>query len=431
MDKLLKGLLGFAVLAFLATAGASTSLAVGGLVGDCADCHTMHNSQQGAPVAKAGLNGTASVTPNPTLLKLDCIACHAQNTGSKIVTMPGGSTIPQVYHTDTTDLAAGNFKHIADGGERKGHNVVDLVAADSTFTAPPGYRADHSGVVFNFEVDKLTCAGNMGCHGIRGQQLDEGDVELGIDPSYRTGLTALSGYDGATAGTTAYFRGAHHSSYDGLKTDGANPNFYQNTLAHSYRFIRGLKGSGNEVDRWQNVDSDSHNEYAGDYASEINRNTNYATATCARCHLGTSSGSSRLYTPNSTMTGFCITCHGSFHSSGVTNGSSGAFLRHPSDYVIPDRAEYSAYTTYDVSALVARPVASFVTGFTPSATVNPGTDLVMCLSCHVAHASPYDGMLRFDYSAMTAGGYLDNDAAAAAGGCLACHTSKGVLPENR
>jgi hypothetical protein len=427
---LLKGLLGFMALACLATAGASNALAVGGLVGDCVDCHTMHNSQQGAPVAKAGLNSTASVTPNPTLLKLDCIACHAQNTGSKIVTMPGGSTIPQVYHTDSTDLAADNFKHIADNGERKGHNVVDLVTADSTFSRPPGYR-NHDSLGFEFNVDKLTCAGNMGCHGLRGQQLDEGDIESGIAATYRSGLTALSGYDGPTAGNTSYVRGAHHTSYDGLKTDGSNPDFYQNTLAHSYRFIRGLKGSGNVVDRWQNVDSVSHNEYAGGYVNDTIKNTNYESALCTRCHFSNNSQTARLYTPNSTMTGFCITCHGSFHSSGVTNGTSGAFLRHPSDYVIPDRDEYSAYTLYDVSALVARPVAAFVPGFTPSSTVNPGTDLVMCLSCHVAHASPYDGMLRFDYSAMTAGGYLDHAAAATAGGCLACHTSKGVLPENR
>ena len=40
-------------------------------------------------------------------------------------------------------------------------------------------------------------------------------------------------------------------------------------------------------------------------------------------------------------------------------------------------------------------------------------------------------MLRFDYQAMTAGFYADVPTAQAEGGCLACHTAKGVAPQNR
>jgi predicted CXXCH cytochrome family protein len=112
---------------------------------------------------------------------------------------------------------------------------------------------------------------------------------------------------------------------------------------------------------------------------------------------------------------------------GSENGTSGAFLRHPSDWVIPNSSEYSAYTSYDISAPVARPSVATAA----SATVTPGTDMVMCLSCHAAHATDYDYMLRGDYSAMTAGGYADIATATGEGFCLACHTTKGVLPENR
>ena len=133
--------------------------------------------------------------------------------------------------------------------------------------------------------------------------------------------------------------------------------------------------------------------------------------------------------------GMCTTCHGYFHAAGGTgadadltnNGVSGAFLRHPSDYVIPSTGEYSAYTTYDPTAPVARPTVVS----SASATVQPGTDLVMCLTCHAAHGTAYDYMLRFDYTTMTAGFYGDIPTAQAAGGCLACHTTKGVLPVNR
>jgi hypothetical protein len=413
-----------------------------GLIGQCADCHTMHNSQGGEPVARQFGKAAPDGTRNPNLLKFDCLACHAQDAaGPNVALLPGGSRVPQVYHGDSSDLAAGNFRHIVTGGDRKGHNVVDVVPADSTFTDPPGFRhfvADPNGpnILFDFDVTKFTCAGTMGCHGMRGQLLEAGDEFSGTDPVFRTGLTALSGYDGSGA-TTALFRGAHHANYDGLKTDGAHPNFYQNPLAHSYRFIRALKGYGNQTDRWRNVGAESHNEYAGGYVNTTLRDTNYeTTTTCTRCHTGGQGGeTSRLTVPNQTMTGFCITCHSSFHSSGATNGTSGAFLRHPSDYVIPNRGEYANYTSFDATAPVARPVEEFVGSFTQSPAVRPGTDMVMCLSCHVSHASPYDGMLRFDYAAQTsymrAGYFPTVPEAQAAGGCLACHTTKGVLPQNR
>ncbi len=103
-----------------------------GLVGDCSDCHTMHNSEQGQKVAIYGVGGTfVPGTPLPiqNLLRMDCIACHAQNSSDKIVTMPGGSTIPQVYHQDATgDLAAGNFAYIS--GTKTGH--------EGTFTIGDG-----------------------------------------------------------------------------------------------------------------------------------------------------------------------------------------------------------------------------------------------------------------------------------------------------
>jgi len=136
---------------------------------------------------------------------------------------------------------------------------------------------------------------------------------------------------------------------------------------------------------------------------------------------------------NNSMSGFCSSCHGYFHSSGggdyVNNGVSGAFLRHPSDYIIPESGEYAAYDVYDPTAPVARNLAGITAG--PSDVVAGGTDMVGCLSCHVAHGSANDYLLRFDYATMTAGGYADIATAQGAGGCLACHTEKGVLPGNR
>lgn len=425
------------------------ALASAQIVGDCADCHTMHNSEQGQAVAVSfpdGFTGgavTGHTFPIQNLLRMDCIACHAQDT-TKTVTMPGGSVIPQVYHSDAAgDLAGGNFKYVAELGDRKGHNVRDLLAQDAANLnlAPGDIRNDAGG--HNFE--NFTCAGAKGCHGTRSQSLSV-IVDGATDPVTglpvnvvieRVGISAVSG--------------AHHNSYEGLKDPAQIPDVAGagvhsgEELADSYRFLRGLKGWGNEAVRWENVDSTSHNEYFG-----VSGGIDASITGCNRCHVpdnydgvavqGRSSRmneNSSLRIPNQSMSGFCSTCHGNFHSSGGgpdlttaayggNNGVSGAFLRHPSDYVIPNSGEYAAYQTYDISAPVARQTLA-----ASNDVVTPGSDMVMCLSCHKAHGSEHDGMLRFDYGAMTAGFYGSIVDAQTEGGCLACHTTKGVAPANR
>ena len=49
---------------------------------------------------------------------------------------------------------------------------------------------------------------------------------------------------------------------------------------------------------------------------------------------------------------------------------------------------------------------------------NSGKAIVLCISCHRAHATPYADILRWDYSSCTAGNQNDDC------GCFACHTSK-------
>lgn len=430
-------------------------VASAGIVGDCVDCHTMHNSEQGAPVAMKGLTATDPATINAAgnmnLLRNDCIGCHAQDlAGDKIVTAVGGSLIPQVAHSDVSgNLAGGNFKALMDGTDRNGHNIVDFFAADADNAyAAPGDLRTHTFAPGDGTVG-FTCAGAVGCHGTRSQMIS-GVTNPNNTINPLVGNT--DGSDGADFWTftqkrqgMAAITGAHHNNEGQTSRNPA-----QNVagvhdgekVAAGYRFIPGLKGFGNTVAPWQNNSATSHNEYYGSNAA-ITDLSGAAIGTgtgCNRCHVEGSSatgGSARmtftstLGVPNQSMSGFCITCHGNFHSSGggdiASNGVSGAFLRHPSDHIIPNSGEYAAYTTYDETAPVARPVlATAVSG-----AVVPGTDMVMCLSCHVPHASEFEGMLRFDYGVMTAGDYPTITDAQNAGGCMACHTTKGVLPENR
>jgi predicted CXXCH cytochrome family protein len=94
--------------------------------------------------------------------------------------------------------------------------------------------------------------------------------------------------------------------------------------------------------------------------------------------------------------------------------TGGVWIRHPSDAIIPDSEEYKDYTTYNVDA----PVGRVVVPTAESGTVVPGTDVVVCISCHVSHGSDHPDLLRWDYSQIIAG-VGNND-----GGCFICHTTK-------
>ena len=129
------------------------------------------------------------------------------------------------------------------------------------------------------------------------------------------------------------------------------------------------------------------------------------------------------YSPS--MDNFCASCHGDFYRKDKI-GKMSPWFRHPAGIILPKRDEYMYYNPdvpppadnpgvrmYSPDAPVARDVILQA----PSETVKPGTDMVFCLSCHVAHASPNESMLRWDYDAIVSG--------EAGGGCLICHTGKG------
>jgi Doubled CXXCH motif (Paired_CXXCH_1) len=343
--------------------------------GNCVDCHTMHNSQDGQP-----MNFDASATPNGNLIRGTCLGCHAQGKSSAIE-IRGSSRIPQVYHAGATDLAAGNFAYITGfkgGGasDRKGHNlsVIGLTDADTVLHKPPGgmnFLLHNDGS--NVNTTNLTCAGTNGCHGYRAT----GDATL-------EGIT-----------------GAHHKNSDGQVTLATEP-------GNSYRFLMGVKGL-EDADWEENASSSTHNEYLA-LPEPIKLGCGLSN-----CHLATG-----VQPPDGTMSQYCATCHGNFHtletlaSDGIGAVASSPFIRHPTDLSLPSTGEYSNYTVYNIGSPVGR-----INGVPASSSPNvQGDAAVMCLSCHVSHASDFPSMLRWDYSTMIADGGGGNI------GCFACHTTK-------
>lgn len=325
------------------------------VTGNCSNCHTMHNSQGGQPMAY-DFDGTSFIktsTPKGNLLIYSCLGCHSatnsntwqdDNTKAPIVF----NTVEPTYNA-AKGLAGGNFYFVSGVIDDTGHNVFSMNTDGTLGNIPPGGTALNS---------QLRCAGSWGCHGHNGRQ--SGDT--GIDDE------------------TQAIQGAHHGNDDpplpGSLTD----------VAKNYRFLLGIKGKEDGDWEYDNVNT-SHNEYQGSTSSATN-----------------------------TISHLCGECHGKFHTwtGGASEvGMSSPWLRHPTDIALINTGEYANYTIYSMVAPVARPDPDSVSNPT---VVTPGIDMVMCLSCHRAHASPYFKMMRWDYKSSTLSEALS--------GCNVCHTSK-------
>lgn len=182
--------------------------------GSCADCHTMHNSQNGAPIVPGG--------PQPRLLKYDCKGCHARTfndaNGRAATVGPYAPQVgPQVAGGGPQN-SGGYFSVSGGATDATTHNVLDLVdlgaRADSLIwgtTSPGGTFALKSGT---FPV--LTCED---CH----------DLAIGHAPAN----SARAG--DATSSYRMLHRGAQYVKGTGdlYFESGAGQNVYDATYATS------------------------------------------------------------------------------------------------------------------------------------------------------------------------------------------------------
>ncbi len=331
--------------------------------GPCNSCHTMHNSQDGT-----AMNYNGDPNPNPYLLRGDCLGCHAQHTASNIV-----NTIPQVYHTNAQDLAGGNFDYV-NTSDTYGHNIVGLFAGniDNVLTNyPPGYNTNYDPSSAGFGMTtQVRCAGAYGCHGNR----DNTDQDASIF-------------------------GGHHFDDSILKFGGIVDGSQGQYVGNSYRFLYRVRGGENTS--WLNIANNNHNEYRGAaYAVRSSQNYTWGDGDCV-----------------TTISDLCGECHGMYHLSGSGGiGTGSPWLRHPTDAVIPNTGEYNTITTaggYNEDTPVGRQTVPNAI----SQNVALNSDVVVCLSCHGAHGTPYQDLLKWNYI-NTSGGMPQGT------GCTYCHTGK-------
>ena len=304
---------------------------------------------------------------------MDCIGCHAENPAAANNISPSTGA-PQIAHANPVDLAGGNFTYLFGGGAKdaKGHNVhgfspsinVDSLIIPVPGNPPPGYDAalDYGGWAPNGNTNNpLMCAGTNGCHGNRSE----------IIP-----LRSIAG--------------AHHANDAVLQFGSISQAGQGATVGTSYRFLYGVQG-GEDSD-WEATftAATDHNEYKGEV-------------------WGARGNDPRA---DHTMSSLCSTCHGSFHAAGPTGIGSGTspWIRHPTDVGMVTTGEFSTYAyTQQV------PVARVTIPNSPNATVASADNrIVMCLSCHRAHASANDDSLRWQYDATMV----------TPNGCYNCHRGK-------
>jgi hypothetical protein len=337
-----------------------------GVTGNCSNCHTMHNSQNGQPMAwkfESSSNSFPSeATPYGQLLRSDCIGCHTATDSS---TWKSSLGAPIVYNTTGVTygdpnfssqfsdgkligLAAGNFYWLtgasgATSTQSRGHSIAGIPYVDDTT---------------NHSYDPRGSCG-INCHG----QLSDKGCDACHLPAHHKGNSS-SGWADANNG---YYR-------------------FLGPLPASAEHKWGVRGY--EDPNWQkNASYTVHNEYSGEAAT-----TGYHS-----------------------ISTHCLGCHDSGSYPGCCASDVWASLMvYNATMVLPDNvghvgSKWAGYRWCKPAGQTAPlsecdyhpmlPIArSNITSYTsPSDNVTYGSnDTLMCLTCHRAHASPYDKMLRWD-----------------------------------
>jgi hypothetical protein len=282
------------------------SVAGAAVNGTCANCHTMHASDEGV-----------TTTPSGFLLKAGCAGCHAIEVNSAAGV---GATFgaPQVGD-DTAGvnlLAGGYFNTTVDASGASAHSVIDasvpanLTVAPGDATAPFTFVAA-STTNTNFEC--TDCHGAAGHHGTstsyRFLQADLLNAGSATGPlvtgtgaaAWEVGATAPNVYDAASMNT---FCSGCHSDFHGTTNTGGT----------------GVTGSGPFTRHPTNVITSS---YGASYTGATGADKTVATGDggevmCLSCHRAHGSDQPDMlrftYANNSAGDGTqnvgCETCHG-------------------------------------------------------------------------------------------------------------------------
>lgn len=405
----------------------------------CTDCHTLHNSDGGARIAgNKAQAGATDWAPGPfrELLKKGdwtdmCLSCHKQGyntsaTADLVGVENTGWTAPIVMTVDGVDpagasLPAGDF-YYSNLDPKKGHNpaftkgslaaaTAKLMAADPTLgSTPPG------GTIGDGE---WSC---HSCHGMHsrfsGSYTAYRQIKRTVNGILLTGKTTT-----AAAGVETYTGAAENTAAG-----------YEAILSNSRGDIQGTN--------YVNVRKDGNPLEGADLLADY--------------------GDTNKNVYRGGFSSFCAACHGDFHggngetrtADNANTRQSGAWVRHPTNVAMNEVGSKYGIATYKVVVTNAQgtnpnpvgydwkypliqPDADFTVKSTVASATDPltaiGASRLACLTCHKAHASQYENMVRWDANAHSfiAAGATDFEGEASNGdnpayGCGKCHQKGGA-----
>ncbi len=407
----------FAAVPSQTTGGVNTSLyhSYDGLI--CTDCHTLHATDgNGASITKGGWDTQTAGGYGALLQKGDytdiCLSCHKDGNNTAATAdlrnnKTAGWTAPIVMTLDGNvpagkSMPAGDF-YWSNLDPKKGHNPAytkgsavptsKTLAADPTLTTvPPGGS------------DIASTAGEWSCHACHGMHSRFSDSYVayrqlsrqvnGINYSGDVRAFGVESVPGNKTQNPAYEPIKSNSRGDVQLDANGNRTLYVDHRADT----QALQGA----DLYADYGDANHNVYQGGFSS------------------------------------FCSTCHGNFHGgNGETNTAdngttrvNSAWVKHPTNILLSDAAA-SGYGVAGYTKVVKNsqnttpnptgydwkyPLVKGDTDFTTTRTTLGavvGSDRIMCLTCHQAHASPFANMTRWD---TTGHAFIANGAALAPNG---------------
>lgn len=377
----------------------------------CGSCHTMHNSQSDATMGGASGGSIvllrANITGRAEIHKF-CLTCHAED-GTNAATLYGGVTPPKVLRsTSATDAeitvdgnvlidhsqigAGGDFSYNAAGEMGLSPYNALVPGAGDGFGHGLGQTAIDPPGTAEAAITEFSCTN---CHDPHGTSADTADIFV-----YRNLKVKPVGGGGASAADAQV-----------MTTLGAATDSY----------VGGVDGTN-----FAGANSGVANHFWPVFNSDILQNVYDAPLDA---------------TPRSLTSGFsawCAQCHDDWHQESLdqsgTNQSGSDWLRHPVDnpivdatpnsgggMAIADFAHYSSSTDKDSAPTTTETAATILPAAQGAAAgtvyyADDSGDHVFCLSCHFAHAGPYEDALRWDHAPAGAAA-----AVATPVGCEQCH----------
>ncbi len=399
----------------------------------CADCHTMHYSEDGTTPANADAGG-----PFQKMLKKKatadlCLSCHTQGQNTAATAWGGTLASGQSWSAPivkTTGGASATSLGIAmpggdfywsDNDPAKGHNPswtdgnqASMMSTDSTLASSfPPTVPGISGSYTEADWDCHTCHGMH--NRFSGSYTSWRQVKRKVNGVVHTGDVSGLGVE-----TTAGNKGATAAGYEPIESNSRG-----DIQGLNYVATRGDGSALDGADLWAPYSETNKNVYRGGFSS------------------------------------FCSVCHGNFHGGTETSSTSGwssstgnttggnHWLRHPTNVPLDgghgyDAAGYQVTVSntqgtnpnpagYDYKYPLRRDGGTWTVTSASTAGQVTNTDKVMCLTCHMAHAGPYANALRWDEAgqpAFIADGATDGYGETSNGdnpafGCNKCHQKGG------